>query len=507
MNTSAMKTNGTATKPGECCTDSKCGSGLRNNYFDGKRLATQSFRIEQKYGMERRHLLNRAIHGWGVVYGYEITVQPLDKCKNQPQVGKLGIGAGLALDQCGRELLQMETAAVSAESVIWLDVDGHQADPADVLVSAGYSRTPGAKGQPPTCWLLTAHYAEQYSGPVEVTSSCQCGHREWDQICETVRFCLQRVDCELCCCNLKCELNCECGVEPCADQTTKTPGSEDARHNRGGCRCLCKYVTSLTFADDCSPLCEVEEPCGKVRVDLRHGVPLACVEVKWDKLCELPQLGTTVEACGPRRLVKRNDLLFELIRGCDLTRISEIGWAPWHRRAGYSADPVPFNDFRDAFGDIDHREDQYVTRDFWVKFSRPVRIDTLLPDCFAITIMSSERGEGWWEPLRVPILGLDTSGYPEPGNPDYVRGATVIVDGAWADDALAGTCTRFQGSGAWVEIEIRGDLILDCNGQTVDANAVGLDAEPTGNGTQGGTFLSSFRVKPAEPHHQKGAKS
>ena len=49
-----------------------------------------------------------------------------------------------------------------------------------------------------------------------------------------------------------------------------------------------------------------------------------------------------------------------------------------------------------------------------------------------------------------------------------------------------------------VEIEIRGDYIVDCNGQTVDANAVGLSPSPTGNGTPGGTFLSTFRV-----HHPR----
>src|SRR5882672_5703316 len=169
MDTSAMKKSGTVTKYGECCTDSKCGSGLRNNYFDGKRLATQSFRIEQKYGMERRRLLNRAIHGWGVVYGYEITPQPLDNCKKQPQVGKLGIGAGLALDQLGRELLQIGTVAVSADNLIWLDENGHQIDPADAFSSTAKSRYPSAKGQPLECWLLSAHYAEQYSGPIDVT--------------------------------------------------------------------------------------------------------------------------------------------------------------------------------------------------------------------------------------------------------------------------------------------------------------------------------------------------
>ena len=45
-----------------------------------------------------------------------------------------------------------------------------------------------------------------------------------------------------------------------------------------------------------------------------------------------------------------------------------------------------------------------------------------------------------------------------------------------------------------VEIEIRGDLILDCSGQPVDANSIGLQAAPTGNGTPGGTYFSTFKV-------------
>src|SRR5882672_4471596 len=128
MDTSAMKKSGTVTKYGECCTDSKCGSGLRNNYFDGKRLSTQSFRIEQKYGLERRRLLNRAIHGWGVVYGYAITPEPLDDCKKQRQAGKLTIEPGIALDTCGLELLQTTSRNVGIEDLIPIDEDGKQVD-------------------------------------------------------------------------------------------------------------------------------------------------------------------------------------------------------------------------------------------------------------------------------------------------------------------------------------------------------------------------------------------
>lgn len=515
MPTSVMKKTRTRTQYTDCCKESECDSGLRNNYFDGKRLSTHSFRVEQEYGLERRRLLNRAIYGWGVVYGYGIEPEPLDECKKQREAGKLGIGPGLALDQCGRELLQTCSRNLAPEDLIAIDKDGNQADLADLFPPAEKSRHAIINQSPRDCWLISAHYAEQYNSPIDIKSACQCQHQEWDQICEVVRYSLRRINCQECRCNFKCELNCECETEPGANETHRIEAEKQTSHaelpppSRGGCKCLCQYITNLKLEDDCGPLCQIEEPCGKVRVDLQHGVPLACVEVVWDRQCDQGIFGTQVETCGPRRLVKRNDLLFDLIRGCDLTRISEIGWAKWHR-AGYttSSGPISFEHFRGAFGDIGRREDEYVTRDFWVRFSRPVREETLLPDCFAITVMSGERGEGWWETLRVPIRRVDTSVIPsEPGDPaGYVRGARVVVDGAWADDALAGTVTRFQGAGAWVEIEVRGDFILDCNGQTVDANPVGLSPYPSGNGAPGDTFLSCFRVAPAEPHHYKGAK-
>src|SRR5260370_33515930 len=65
----------TTSRVENCCEDPNCGAGLRNQYFDGKRLTPASFRFEQAYGIEHRRLLNRAIHGWGLVYGYAIHPQ------------------------------------------------------------------------------------------------------------------------------------------------------------------------------------------------------------------------------------------------------------------------------------------------------------------------------------------------------------------------------------------------------------------------------------------------
>ena len=79
------------------------------------------------------------------------------------------------------------------------------------------------------------------------------------------------------------------------------------------------------------------------------------------------------------------------------------------------------------------------------------------------------------------------------------RRRRVVVRGR-----IYGRHSVFYAGETSVEIEVRGDFIVDCNGQPVDANAVGLLTTPTGNGTPGGTFLSSLRVgkRPA-----KGASS
>jgi hypothetical protein len=267
----------------------------------------------------------------------------------------------------------------------------------------------------------------------------------------------------------------------------------ERRHTRGGCRCLCDHLTKLDPGSDCiDRLCDIEEECGHVRVDLAHGVPLACVVLIADE-CNDWTFTDIVEACGPRRLVKRNDLLFDLIRGCDLTRISGVSWKPWHRRQD-----VPFKEFQEAFGtELPH--DEYRT-DFYVTFSGPVRRDTLRLDCFVMTIVTAERDDGWWETLRVPIVRLDTSDVP-PGPddpPEHVRSARLIVSRHWFKETVGGYSRVFD-LPTRVEIEVRGDFIVDCNGQTVDANAHGLSAVVTGNGSPGGTFLSVFGVE-ARPY-------
>jgi hypothetical protein len=218
-----------------------------------------------------------------------------------------------------------------------------------------------------------------------------------------------------------------------------------------------------------------------VRVDLRNGVPLACIKLVRDNCDEWAF--DDIDACGSRRLVKGNDLLFDLIQGCDLTRIKNYGWQPWHRRPTRDEPKaVTFQEFADAFAEPIGNADTYITNGFWVEFSRPVRRESVQQDCFVMTIITSETDDRWWETSRVPIVGVQTD------DADLIDRATIVVDGRWLRGTIGSDSNRFQAKATRVELEVRGNFIIDCNGQMLDAN---------GNGTPGGTFISTFLVEAA----------
>jgi hypothetical protein len=511
------------------CVDRECTSGRRNRYYLGKRLTADSLQVEQDYLVERRRLLNRAIHGYGVVYGYAVSVYDPNAKPPHGERGFLTVGPGLALDAAGRELLQVEALPLALEDVTLLDGDDHPVHDPSAAYAEAYgaaeaatqqqlpsgaqqqtqstaqapgqssSRHPGPHTPlPKVCWLLSVHYAEEYIGPVTLNDPCSCERRDWDQVCETVRYSLRRIDCAKCCDGHPCELHCRCATTGCCDPKISEP-NEPARWRRiarGDCRCLCEHLTGLRPEPECSVL----RPCKDgVRVAWHNGVALACVSLRPDK-CGGYEFAVVVEDCGPRRLVKRNDLLFDLIRGCDLTHIEKTSWHEWHR----GEHRVKWSLFVDRFPEVDDNATECTT-DFWVVFSRPVRKETLTPEAFAMTVMIGEYEGGWGNVLRVPIVRIDHNGGPndppdyanafDPSDPPhYTRRARIVVDAGWSSDAIHGRKTQFLHQHTFVEIEVRGDYILDCNGQPIDANAYGLMPVPTGNGTPGGTYLSAFRL-------------
>ena len=72
----------------------------RNRYFYGKLLTVRDFEVEQRYHCSKRALLNRLLHGAGVVCGLGVTAS---------DESTLVIESGMALDYQGREIVLPET--------------------------------------------------------------------------------------------------------------------------------------------------------------------------------------------------------------------------------------------------------------------------------------------------------------------------------------------------------------------------------------------------------------
>ena len=71
----------------------------RNRYFYGKLLTVRDFEVEQRYHCTKRELLNRLLHGAGVVCGLGVTAS---------DESTLMIESGMALDYQGREIVLPE---------------------------------------------------------------------------------------------------------------------------------------------------------------------------------------------------------------------------------------------------------------------------------------------------------------------------------------------------------------------------------------------------------------
>lgn len=71
----------------------------KNRYYYGKMMTVRDFQTEQNFFNGKRHLLNRLVHGAGIVYGLEVLPE-----KEQANRG-IVVQTGVAIDRCGREIV------------------------------------------------------------------------------------------------------------------------------------------------------------------------------------------------------------------------------------------------------------------------------------------------------------------------------------------------------------------------------------------------------------------
>ncbi|WP_019503912.1 hypothetical protein [Pleurocapsa sp. PCC 7319] len=103
----------------------------RNKYFYSKLLTVRDFELEQKYGIEKNHLINRLILGEGIVCGLEIE---LDQ-QTEPDVLSVTLTPGVALDRNGREIVVGKTISEPLEikssetQYIYIEYQEHDREP------------------------------------------------------------------------------------------------------------------------------------------------------------------------------------------------------------------------------------------------------------------------------------------------------------------------------------------------------------------------------------------
>ena len=80
----------------------------RNNYYYGKLLTSKDFQNEQGYMNDKRRLVNRTLHGMGIVYGMDIVAA---------DDSSIILQSGMALDAGGREIVVPQTQVIKLSTI------------------------------------------------------------------------------------------------------------------------------------------------------------------------------------------------------------------------------------------------------------------------------------------------------------------------------------------------------------------------------------------------------
>ena len=148
----------------------------RARYFDGELLNKQIFTAEQLYHNEKRKLLNRMLHGWGVVCG--LKVKPTN-----PPGPNIIVEPGMALDCYGNEILVCEEQTV--------DLTVNPCRPK----TDKYSCTePDVVGKKPNVLYVVVKYHEVNTDPVPAypsSGNCSCEEKTCDYSRTREGFCIE----------------------------------------------------------------------------------------------------------------------------------------------------------------------------------------------------------------------------------------------------------------------------------------------------------------------------
>ena len=402
----------------------------RNNYYFGKLMKARDFKTEQSYFNEKRWLINRMIHGWGVVWGLDI------EHTNNPN--EVRIKPGLAIDCCGREILVCKPQTISLIP---------EAEECSNEMNAYQTN----KREPYAICLRykeckTEHFPIMYS-VCDQKEKCQYNHiRDWFEIKIVPfspppggkHFCPRRYGCKdnnethYHCTSLHqciCDLLCKCDLPECPENS---------------CIILATYTLGSNY--------EIEN-----------------INQYPDK-----EIGEEFDKYSARRLIYSNPLLYDLI-SCyhgDLPRVCNTNWE--HNKL------VEWKDLHDL-----------VTKGLRVTFNKPMNSDTINTHTFQVAAIAVEERTGYRLFRYIPADNVvvnkdateatfifekhwiedevwDKSDYaPHSGLADgaefeiTLRGSSIFsedgraLDGCFKGDLPSGTGTQGSDFVSWFSVEAR----------------------------------------------------
>lgn len=412
----------------------------RNSYYRGKLLTERDFSDEQRFHIDKLRLHNLALHGWGVVCG--LVIKPHPYCPDQ----RLVVEAGLAIDDCGREI------RILKEDYIQL--------PMPVAVP------PVAAGQGKANPQVGEKMESQTSPDDEVPlPENPCGDTP---VPKELYVCI-------------CYSECETEFAPAPfDNCSCTTSSQKPNRVCEGYRLDITDQKPQCWDKALEAPCEFHDCAEYYREARRHCATINCVACIPLAIIHNFVPGEAVKAeqidnWKHRRQVASTETLDHVIQCIltklpteELTKIEDTNWEHGRR--------MLCRDFMEEYIGTQERP-----RGFRIQFSHKVHSGAIDPRSFQALIVF--RPESMSEPKHMQMAPAHVE--KEHDETDWCR---LHIDHGFARRHLDGR--NFD-----LYLTLKCDVITDLHGHAVDGNYIGHRL-PTGDNIQGGNFESWVRVRP-----------